>query len=121
MMRDLLWKWNMTDEEIVVAVINLRREIETARFLMPLERKDFGPTQVRSVADLVPGRTYVKHYNGFDEEFVFHGVTAAGQLDWTNTRFGRRSDAHFPSDCNLAPYTYGNWNPSNWIEDPSRR
>lgn len=111
-----------SSEQILEEYIRLRREIETQVFLFPIERPDFGPKQIRSVEELTPGCTYRvcnSTGKGYSQLWIFHSVVEnkfGRSLDMTSVEHGYRSHSHYLTDRGLAPYRYGNWNPSNWIE-----
>ena len=106
----------LTDAEYE-ELVELRKKIATAIFLMPIERPDFGPMQVRSVEELEVGLRYIEHQaEAVQMLSVFNGVSERGTLYFARHSSGYVAE-RFPADCGLAPYRpLGGWSSTNWVE-----
>lgn len=104
-----------SSEEMEEATYQLQQEIAKAKFMLPLERPDHGPMQVRSERELEVGTRYRFHnklsstvhmYDGPDKDPRFFRVLSS--------RGNSRCESY--ADCGLRPYDLGTWNDTNWIE-----
>lgn len=114
---------NATEEETFEFMYGLREEIATAIFLCPIERPDFGPTQVKTIEELEEGKFYNLRYENHSSigkfvglEDTKHGIKLKFFHERPNMRNGGFFLSYIPSDKGLVPYKYNNWNPTNWIE-----
>lgn len=108
--------------EMLRSLLSLRDEILTHIMTAPTVRPDFGPTQIRSFQELLPGMRVRNHHKLGTRDGTIVSVDPEGETmdvkydDWGFVHKG------FLSDCGVVPYRgqgisgEDTWNPTNWLE-----
>lgn len=111
---------------------------EVLAMLVQSERPNFGPTQVLTPEELVPGKPYIRHYRGTkDRKLSSPGSTKFEVIEPPSSEGGQSHQdmrvkvrlllgygkdyetSLLLSDMGLIPHARG-WDRYNWTEDPER-